>query len=474
MTNITELSAITLSQKIKSGELKVRKCVEAFILQIEQTQARTAAVVKLFAESALQKAEELQRRVDKHEPLSLLAGVPFAVCSNIAAKGAELNAGSQLLGGFKADYDSTIVERMEQAGAILLAQLNMEEFGFFNISAKPLMRNPWAGGRTAGSTGCGSAVVTGAVPLAIGADFGGSMLASALCGASAFMAGNGTASLHGVLSTVPFGDRVTIAAKDARDISVAFQIIQGPDGKDSRCCRRNAFNNKYEASGFKIGVPAELTRSIPQEVRPMVLSVPEGLRQMGASVEVFSFSMLRHCAEALTAISCTELYTNTSALNGRMHTSLNTGGKSPDEIRAERLTPADKIRILVGMGLLENRDEAGADVYSRALNFVDILKGELGKLFAKYNLIILPASPNTAPENEQWYDPLVVASEQLAMLAPAVLSGSASAVVPCGYTPDGLPVGCQMIAPSTEGEAVLSAAAIFQSISKYHTFLAGE
>lgn len=471
MNSITELSAIEIAKRIKSGEMTVKECVIAFAEEIRLKNDKIGAFSKFDIDMAFKQASEVQRRIDKKEPVSVIAGVPFAVCDNVFAKDFEASCGSQMMQGFKNTYNATVVERMQKSGAIFLGNICMSEFGISALNSEThrnKLKNPWNPLRSAGSDGAGAAVISGMIPIVIGTDSGnGVSMSASFCGATSLTVSEGAVSRYGVFSAVPSVERAAVAAKTVADTAAVLQIIGCSDGKDPICTRKSILLPTQPVKYMNIGVPRELTIDLQPDIRARVLSVPEGLRQLGANVDLFSMPVLEKAPAAHYIISSAEISASLARYDGRMCTSANMAGKRTQEIRGERFDYETKSRIMFGNSFLS--EENYESLYAEAVKIRKTICVSFDKIFDSYEVVAAPVTYGSAPELCGGAD------EELNLMkcvsAPA-LAGLPYVVIPCGYTEDSMPIGCMLISRKNCEATLLSAAVAFQKVTAYHEITA--
>lgn len=456
------LTVSGLVKKIRSGEISVTEALMDHILNIETNNPKIGAFIYCDFERAISRAEELQARLEAGKASGVLFGVPFAVSANVFYKGGGCNCGSAVMKDYKPDYSSTVVERLERAGAICVGTLNCEEFAVGGQGGECLagpIRNPWNRAVVGGTNACASAVVSSMVVFAVGTDSSGELkCAASYNSVAAVVPGEGTISRYGVCDPYSSLTRVGITARDVTDCAAILQVISGSDGKDGACTRERITLPFHNVTGMSIGVPAELMQLADSETRKRILSLPDALHQCGSPVEVFSMPLVREAFYAHRVISSAEW-----ALNiGKFRSELFDGGLSA-------LSYGGKSRLLYGKYILmkENCDR----LYTNALKIRQMVCEALEELFEKYNLIMLPAVISSPPAvskkntSELFYSPSALCN------CLVTLSGYPSAAVPCGFTDDGLPIGCQIIGRKNNEASVLSAAAVFQKLTGYHMLI---
>lgn len=287
------LSALELSAAIKNKRLSVSEVVSGYIKQIEKNNNQYGAFINVLNDSALARAKEIQDRISRGETLSCLAGVPVAVKDNISTSGAPTTCASKMLGNYVPVFNATIIDKLEQAGIIVIGKLNMDEFamgGSSETGAFGAVRNPWDVTRVAGGSSGGSAAAVAGreIPLALGSDTGGSIRQPcSFCGVTGIKPTYGSVSRYGLVAYASSLDQIGTIGADINDCAALLSVISGPDKKDSTCVAKKPFefdnNIPQRLDGVKIGLPVNyFADGIDEDVKNAVLNAAEELKSAGA------------------------------------------------------------------------------------------------------------------------------------------------------------------------------------------------
>lgn len=482
--DITGLSALSLGQKIKSGEITVREAVCAVLDKIEKTDGSlNAYITTVSREAALERADFVQEQLRRGAYAdSPLAGVPVAIKDNICTKGLRTTCASKMLGNFEPPYDATVTERLSDAGAVLIGKLNMDEFAMGSTSETSYfgaVKNPWDTGKVPGGSSGGAAAAVAACEAiyALGSDTGGSIRQPAsYCGVTGFKPTYGTVSRYGLIAYASSLDQIGPIAKDVADCAACMDVIAGKDVRDGTSLETGSAGG-YLASltgdvrGLRVGIPSEcFTGALDSDVRSCVLGVAETLRKLGADVSEFSLPIMDYVIPTYYIIACAEASSNLSRFDGVKY-----GYRAGEydglhglyeATRSEGFGEEVKRRILLGTFVLS----AGYyDAYYRkALQVKAVIKKAFDECFAKYDVILAPAAPSTAPRcGESLSDPLQMYLSDIYTVS-VNLAGLPGLSIPCGFDRSGMPVGAQLIGPILGEIPVLNAGYAFQQATDFH------
>ena len=465
-----ELTALELAQKLHSGEVTQQEAVEAARARIDAAQRSNNAFLTLTDPAPA-------------APLSCspLAGVPMAYKDNICTKGVATTCASKILEGFVPCYDATVVERLSAAGAVSMGKLNMDEFAMGSTSETSHygpVKNPWNLTRAAGgsSGGAAAAVAAGEVWYAIGSDTGGSIRQpAAYCGVTGMKPTYGTVSRYGLIAYASSLDQMGPIAKSAADCAAVLDVIQGRDPRDSTSLDVPAggllSSLTGDLRGKKIGLPADcFGQGLDSEVRSAVLAAAEVLKARGAQVEEFALPVMEYVVPTYYIIACAEASSNLSRFDGVKY-----GWRAEDyedltdlycKTRTQGFGSEVKRRILLGTFVLSSGYYDA--YYKKALQAKALIKKAFDEAFAKYDLLLTPVAPTTAPKlGESLTDPLKMYLSDIYTVS-VNLAGLPALSMPCGFDGKGMPIGAQLIGPPLGDGVVLNAAHAFQLDTGWH------
>ena len=474
--SILELTAVELGKKIKDKEITVVEATKAALEQIKAVESDVHGYVSYDEESALKRAEEVQKGIDDGTYTGPLAGVPMAIKDNICTKGYTTTCSSKILENFVPTYSAQAVENLIKEGVVFLGKTNMDEFAMGSTtetSAYGITRNPWnlehvPGGSSGGSC---AAVAAGETYLALGSDTGGSIRQpSSYCGVTGIKPTYGTVSRYGLVAYASSLDQIGPVGKDVSDCAALLEIIAGHDTKDSTSMKRDDLQFSKELTGdikgMKFGVPEEyLAEGLDPEVKASFMSVLDTLKELGAEVEFFSIKTMEYMIPAYYIIASAEASSNLERFDGVKY-----GFRAAEyeglhdmykKTRTAGFGEEVKRRIMLGSFVLSSGYYDA--YYLKALRTKALIKKEFDQAFGKYDVLLAPASPFTAPKiGESLKDPLAMYLGDIYTVA-VNLCGLPGITVPCGKDSKGLPIGIQMIGDCFMEKKILRAAHAYET-----------
>ena len=472
---ILELSATELAKKIKAGEITSEEAAKASLEQIAKEDQKIRAYLTVDEEKVLARAREVDAGIRAGKYTGPLAGVPIAVKDNICTKGMKTTCASKILENFVPFYDATAVTRITDAGMVILGKTNMDEFAMGSTtetSAFQVTRNPWDPEHVPGGSSGGScaAVAAGECFAALGSDTGGSIRQpSSFCGVTGIKPTYGTVSRYGLIAYGSSLDQIGPIAKDTADCAAILETIASYDKKDSTSVKREAYNFTAaltgEVKGMKIGIPSDyLGEGLDEDVKKAVLAAADALKERGAEVEFFDLGMVEYAIPAYYVIASAEASSNLSRFDGVKY-----GYRTPEyedlhemykKSRSEGFGPEVKRRIMLGSFVLSSGYYDA--YYLKALRTKALIKQAFDKAFEKYDVILGPAAPSTAPLlGDSLSDPMKMYLGDIYTVS-VNLAGLPGISVPCGLDSKGLPIGLQMIADCFQEKKLFGAASAYE------------
>ena len=478
--SILDLTALELGKKIKAGEITSPQATEAVIKQIKAVEEQVHSYVTLDEEGAMKRAKEVQAQIEAGTLTGPLAGVPAAIKDNMCTKGMRTTCSSKILENFVPTYTAEAVLNLEKAGAVILGKTNMDEFAMGSTtetSAYGVTRNPWNTEHVPGGSSGGScaAVAANECFYALGSDTGGSIRQpSSFCGVTGIKPTYGTVSRYGLIAYGSSLDQIGSVAKDVSDCAAILEAISSHDLKDSTSMARTDcdFTSalKDDVKGMKIGIPSSyFGEGLDEEVKAAILKAADILKEKGAVVETFDLGLVDYAIPAYYVIASAEASSNLSRFDGvkygyrtKEYEGLHNMYK---KTRSEGFGPEVKRRIMLGSFVLSSGYYDA--YYLKALRTKTLIKKEFDKAFAKYDLILAPASPDTAPKlGASLSDPLKMYLGDIYTIS-VNLAGLPGMTVPCGLDSKGLPIGMQLIGDCFKEKDIIRAGYAFECTRKY-------
>ncbi|MDD2971332.1 MAG: Asp-tRNA(Asn)/Glu-tRNA(Gln) amidotransferase subunit GatA [Lachnospiraceae bacterium] len=486
---LLELTAVQLSEKIKRGETTAVLATKAVLAQIEKTESVYHCYVTVDQEGALKKAEEVQQRIQAGELTGPLAGVPVAVKDNLCTRDLLTTCSSRILENFIPTFSAEAVENLEKAGAVIIGKTNMDEFAMGSTtetSAYGVTRNPRNTEHVPGGSSGGSAAAVAGQEcfMALGSDTGGSIRQPAsFCGVVGMKPTYGTISRYGLIAYGSSLDQIGPLTKDVRDCATLLEVMASYDPKDSTSVDRRgdiAKKSGYDftsalvddVKGMKIGIPRDyFGEGLDGKVREAVLQAADVLREKGAILEEFDLSLVDYAIPAYYTIAAAEASSNLERFDGIKY-----GYRTAEydglhnmykKTRSEGFGPEVKRRIMLGSFVLSSGYYDA--YYLKALRVKALIKKAFDEAFAKYDVILGPAAPTTAPRlGQSLADPIKMYLGDIYTVS-VNLAGLPGICLPCGTDSEGLPIGLQLIGDCFSEKKLIQTAYAYERESPYGT-----
>ena len=457
--NLMSLTAVELGKKIKSGEVRVVDAVNAAFDQIEAVEKDINSYVTVYKkEEVLEKAEHIQKLIDEGQLTGPLAGVPVAIKDNMCTRDKLTTCSSKILGNFYPTYSAEAVINLEKAGAVIIGKTNMDEFAMGSTTETSFYgptKNPWNKGHVPGGSSGGScaAVAAEECSYALGSDTGGSIRQpSSFCGVTGIKPTYGTVSRYGLIAYGSSLDQIGPVAKDVTDCATILETIASYDSKDSTSVKRDDYNFTEalveDVKGLKIGIPKDyFGEGLEPEVKKAILKAVDVLKDKGAIVEEFDLSLVEYAIPAYYVIASAEASSNLSRFDGVKYgyrtEEYNGLHNMYKKTRSEGFGEEVKRRIMLGSFVLSSGYYDA--YYLKALRTKALIKKAFDEAFAKYDVIIGPAAPTTAPKlGDSLSDPIKMYLGDIYTIS-VNLAGLPGISVPCGQDSKELPIGMQII-----------------------------
>ncbi|UYN92521.1 MAG: Asp-tRNA(Asn)/Glu-tRNA(Gln) amidotransferase subunit GatA [Anaerolineales bacterium] len=479
-----ELSAKQALAGLRAGEFSSVELTRSYLERIEQHNPRLNAYLHVAAESALQAAAAADKlyakaKRNKSAKLPALLGLPIAVKDVLAVAGMPATCGSRILENFVPSYTATSVQRLLDAGVVILGKTNTDEFAMGSStenSAYGVTHNPWDETRVPGGSSGGSAAAVAArlAPVALGTDTGGSVRQpAAFCGLSGLKTTYGRVSRYGLVAFGSSLDTVGVLARDAADAGLILKVMGGYDPRDATTVEKTPKLEKPSGKslkGLRIGVPKEyFIDGLSAEVENGVREAIRQLEALGAKAVPVSLPHTEYALPVYYIIAPAEASANLARFDGVRY-GLRVAQDDLIEMfkrsRGAGFGPEVKRRIMIGSYALS----AGYydAYYGQAQKVRALIRRDFDNVFKKVDIIAAPSTPSTAFRiGAHGNDPLEMYLEDVFTL-PANLAGVPGLCVCAGFDGQSLPIGLQMLGPHFADERLLAVAAAYQKVTDWH------
>ena len=455
-------SIAELAPRIQKKEVSPLEVTQVYLDRIDRLNDEYLAYLTLLRDEALAAARSAEQEIAHGQYRGPLHGIPIALKDLFAVKGVRMTCGSKIMADHVADSDATVVTRLRQAGTILLGKLNMHEFAWGGTSLNPhygTPRNPWDRTRLPGGSSGGSAVAmaAGLALGTLGTDTGGSVrIPASLSGIVGLKPTYGRVSRFGVYPLSHSCDHVGPMVRRVADAAILLHAIAGPDPSDPTASTAAVPDYtaalKEDIRGLRLGVPQEyFFDDIEPEVRESVQAAIQHLSDLGATVEAVSIPSIQHVIASSTAIIAAEAY----EIHARTM-----------QTHSQDYGTDVRTRLLLGACVQ-------AAQYLKAQRFRSLLRQEMLDLLDQVNALVTPTTVLAASRIDQ---PTVtigdkefpVAAHIARATRPFNMTGLPAISVPCGFTPEGLPVGLQIVGRPFEEATVLHLAYAYEQSTAWH------
>ncbi|HMO80509.1 MAG TPA: Asp-tRNA(Asn)/Glu-tRNA(Gln) amidotransferase subunit GatA [Pyrinomonadaceae bacterium] len=449
---------------------------ESIIKKALDDAERLNPILNAFLSLEQAHAEERIAELGKERQELPLFGYPIAVKDNICTQGLRTSCGSRILENYRAHYNATAIEKLNQAGAVVIGKTNMDEFAMGSSnenSAFGICRNPWDTERVPGGSSGGSAaaVASGVVRASLGSETGGSVRQPAsLCGVVGLKPTYGRISRYGLVAFASSLDNIGIFGRSVRDAAKVLGVIAGRDPLDSTSAEVPVPD--YEAtldatvSGRRIGVPwALMGEGLDGEVRSAVERSIEGFRSIGAEIVDIELPHAMYGIAVYYIIATAEASSNLARYDGVRYgfraEQANSLREMYHQTREEGFGPEVKRRIMLGTYVLSSGYYDA--YYAKAQKVRALVKRDYERAFASCDAILTPTSPTTAFRiGERSDDPLAMYLSDIYTVS-ANLAGIPAISVPCGLSSENLPIGLQLLGNFWSEALLLNMAYKFES-----------
>jgi len=475
MNEFAFASIKTLRAALDAKKISVDELLSYYLKRFEMYDKKIGSALEIFDKESIIQASSLK---------GPLAGIPGIVKDNICQKDRITACASKILENYRAPYNATVVERLDQAGALRVGRANCDEFAMGSsteTSAYQLTHNPWDLERSPGGSSGGSiaAVAAGLVPWALGSETGGSVRQpAALCGIVGLKPTYGLLSRYGLVAYASSLDQIGIATRYVYDNALLLSTVAGKDPMDATS--RAVENSDYVSGltgklkeGFTLGVIDNLLskEGFNSEVAQALEEAIAQFERLGAKVKRISIPIMEHAAAVYFMVSRAEAASNLARFDGVRYGYRCENPTSLTDMyvrsRSEGFGAEVKARILVGMYVLS---VGQSNKYYKAAKKVQAhMREEYYAAFKDVDLLFAPVSPAPAFKIGEFKDNALALDLQDYFTASNNLTETPALAVPCGFTQAGLPIGFQLIGPAFSEAALYQAAYAYEQSTQWHT-----
>ena len=474
------LAAHEASALLAAGEVSAVELTNAVLERIRQTEPLVRGLVTVTEEAALRAANDADHRI-REGRATPLTGVPIVFKDNMCTAGVLTTCSSRMLESFVPPYTATAVQKLLDAGAVMIGKSNMDEFAMGSSTENSAFfptHNPWRldivpGGSSGGSA---AAVAAGETILALGSDTGGSIRQPAsFCGITGIKPTYGLVSRYGLVAFASSLDQIGPLTTNVTDGALTLNAIAGHDPMDSTSLthERPDYTKALvpDVRGMRIGVVKEMFgEGVESQVRDIVLQAAQVLEDGGAEVDWdASLPTTRYALPVYYVLAPSEASSNLARYDGVKYGYSWDGAadmwEGMERTRQHGFGPEVKRRILLGTYALSS---GYYDAYYRKAQQVrTLIRREFEEAFTRYDVLLTPTSP-TLPFGlgERTNDPVQMYLADICTI-PVNIAGVPAISLPCGFA-DGLPIGLQLIGPSLGEEAILRAAYTYEQATDWH------
>jgi aspartyl-tRNA(Asn)/glutamyl-tRNA(Gln) amidotransferase subunit A len=480
MNDILNLSAKTIADKIKKRELSSVEAVKACLARVKEVEPKIKAFVTVMEKEALAQAEEVDRKIAKNEISGDLCGVPIAIKDLLMIAGIPTTCSSKILKNYIAPYDSTVITKLKQEGAVFIGKTNMDEFAMGSStenSAIHTTRNPWntdciPGGSSGGSAACVSA---GMSPVSLGSDTGGSIRQPAsCCGVVGIKPTYGRVSRFGLVAFASSLDQIGPFSRTVEDAAVMLKAVSGYDPKDSTSANIPVPDYtsliKKDIKGLRIGLPKEyFIAGLDKEVDTSIKQAIKVLESLGAKIEEISLPNTEYAVAVYYIVAPCEASANLARYDGVKY-----GFRAPcdnlieeyEKSRGQGFGPEVKRRIMLGTYALSSGYYDA--YYLKAQKVRTLVKRDFEEAFKRVDVIVTPTAPTTAFKiGERTDDPLQMYLSDIFTIS-CNLAGIPGMSIPCGFSKAGLPIGLQLLGNYFKEEEILRVGYNYERNTDWH------
>ncbi len=478
-----ELYSKTLSEiakDIKDKKVTIKEVLDSVYKRIEEVEPKVGAYITLTKNEAYKRSDELQEKLDKGEDIGLLGGVPIAIKDNICTKNVKTTCASKMLENFEPIYNATVIEKLEDAGAIMIGKTNMDEFAMGSSTETSYFKktaNPWdvervPGGSSGGSAACVSADMAYA---ALGSDTGGSIRQPAsYCSVVGLKPTYGLISRYGLIAFASSLDQIGPFGKTVEDAAIMLNVIAGHDKKDTTSAdlEKKDYTKSLvnDVKGMKIGIPVIFVNDgINNDVKEAYDNSVNTLKELGAEIVDVKLEYAKYSLATYYIIATAEASSNLGRYDGIRY-----GHRAKEfsdlidlytKSRTEGFGDEVKRRIMLGTYVLSSGYYDA--YYKRAQQVRTLIVEDFKKTFESCDAIMIPTAPNTSFKmGEHSTNPLEMYLEDI-FTVPVNIAGLPAISIPGGFASNGMPIGLQFITKAFDEEKLLQIAYTYEQNTEF-------
>mgnify|MGYP001486452564 FL=1 len=471
MIEPSKLTVTECINLIQDKEVSVTEITKIFLERSKEINLKINSLITVCEDSAIKQAKEIDSNFEEYKNKPLL-GVPISVKDVISTKNIKTTAGSKILNNYIPPYNAFVVDKLKDAGAIIISKSNCDEFAmgssnetsFFGPCLNPWDLNTVPGGSSGGSA---ASVASSQSLISIGSDTGGSIRQPAsLCGIVGMKPTYGSVSRAGLIAFGSSLDQIGPFAKNVHDCEKLFYSIAGHDPKDLTSSKKELKNHKDLSSlkGIRIGICNDISdQGISEGVKKAFNNSVDTMRSLGADIGEISIDYIKESLPVYYLTAPSEASSNLNRYDGIKYGFSDQNGKTSWEtIGLTRSNFGEEVKRRILLGTFALSSGYYDEYYGKAQKIRGLIINSFNEAFKKFDLIISPTSPITAFEvGSQINDPLLMYQNDICTM-PANIAGIPAISIPCGFSNE-LPVGLQIMGPNFSESKIFSVAKLIEN-----------
>ena len=471
MIEPSKLTVTECINLIQDKEVSVTEITKIFLERSKEINLKINSLITVCEDSAIKHAKEIDSNFEEYKNKPLL-GVPISVKDVISTKNIKTTAGSKILNNYIPPYDAFVVDKLKDAGAIIISKSNCDEFAmgssnetsFFGPCLNPWDLNTVPGGSSGGSA---ASVASSQSLISIGSDTGGSIRQPAsLCGIVGMKPTYGSVSRAGLIAFGSSLDQIGPLAKNVHDCEKLFYSIAGHDPKDLTSSKKEFKNHKdlSNLKGIRIGICSDISdQGISEGVKKAFNNSVDTMRSLGADIGEISIDYIKESLPVYYLTAPSEASSNLNRYDGIKYGFSDQNGKTSWEtIGLTRSNFGEEVKRRILLGTFALSSGYYDEYYGKAQKIRGLIINSFNEAFKKFDLIISPSSPITAFEvGSQINDPLLMYQNDICTM-PANIAGIPAISIPCGFSNE-LPVGLQIMGPNFSESKIFSVAKLIEN-----------